>query len=77
MNVPLPFENNGWWGIIFTTFLCGLATFIAAKLLFKENATEQKNRPWFILREERKKARLEKAEKRRLLKLENSSWRML
>ena len=73
MNVPLPFENNGWWGIIFTTFLCGLATFIAAKLLLKENATEQKNRPWFILREERKKVRLERAEKRRLLKLEKKA----
>ena len=73
MNVPLPFENNGWWGIIFTTFLCGLASFIAAKLLFKENVSEQKNRLWFILREERKKARLEKAEKRRLLKLEKKA----
>ncbi len=73
MNVPLPFENAGWLGVIFTTFLCGIATFIAAKLLLKENATEPKNRPWVILREERKKTRLEKAEKKRLLKIEKKA----
>lgn len=70
MNVPLPFENNGWIGVIFVIFLCGIATFIAARLLLKENATEPKNRPGAILREERKKARLEKAEKKRMLKIE-------
>ena len=70
MNVPLPFENNGWIGVIFVIFLCGIATFIAARLLLKENATEPKNRPRAILREERKKARLEKAEKKRMLKIE-------
>ena len=70
MNVPLPFENNGWIGVIFVIFLCGIATFIAARLLLKENAIEPKNRPGAILREERKKARLEKAEKKKLLKIE-------
>ena len=76
MNVPLPFENSGWLGVIFTTFLCGLATFIAARLLLKEKSTEPKNKPWVLLREERKKAKLERAEKKKLLKIEKQAMKL-
>ncbi|MBE6344514.1 MAG: magnesium transporter CorA family protein [Spirochaetaceae bacterium] len=70
MNVPLPFMNNGWLGVILVSCLCLFTTIVVARLLKdKPMARKPSNKTRTQRRKEKQLMRLMKIQEQKLEKL--------